>query len=200
MSCQFRNKIQQYKNKYKENTDAPKTIVENPTDNLPETCSTRSATKSVKSLEKKCFICNIVRVCNSNSYREGGLARVETDNTAGKIIERKNIFLNEPTNRHHDSVKRSQISLSGFSDIFAADIYYHNSCYIQFVNKPVNRPTEQDPADLLKTDVLSFFEYKLRTKVVRDKEAYLLHELLLDVTEWSKDKVSINLLFDIPAD
>ena len=35
---------------------------------------------------------------------------------------------------------------------------------------------------------MSLFEYKIRTKIVRDKEAYLLHELLKDVSEFSTEQ------------
>ena len=47
------------------------------------------------------------------------------------------MFIKDPTHRLHDVAKRLDIQLSGFCDIFAADVYYHQSCYIRFVIKNV---------------------------------------------------------------
>ena len=44
----------------------------------PENRCTRFSIDNVKSLEKKCFICNEIRECDANILREGGLGRVDT--------------------------------------------------------------------------------------------------------------------------
>ena len=111
--------------------------------------------------------------------------RVDTHDTARRVLERKEMFIKDPTHRLHDAAKRLDIQLSGFCDIFAADVYYHQSCYIRFVIKKVLNTASK--TDSINTDVLQLFEYKIRTKIVRDKEAYLLHELLTDVSEWSNE-------------
>ena len=54
--------------------------------------ASRSVVGNVRTLEKKCFICNeITTICNE-AYNDGGLARITREDTADKIQERK-IFL-----------------------------------------------------------------------------------------------------------
>ena len=53
-----------------------------------------------------------------------------------------------------------------------------------------NEETEGDKID----DVLELFRYKVKTKIVRDKEAYLLHELLNGVKYLSPEQE-----LDVPA-
>ena len=55
--------------------------------------ATRSAVGNVRTLEKKCFICNEIRTVDNEAYDDGGLARITRKDTADKIEEQKNIFL-----------------------------------------------------------------------------------------------------------
>ena len=104
-------------------------------------------------------------------------------------MERKTMILADTSHRHHAVAERLEILLSGVShDIFAADVYYHQSCYIKFViNSTVCAPNEDDSKKNLIDDVLYLFNYKIRTRIIRDKEAYLLHELLKDIVQWSTE-------------
>ena len=68
----------------------------------------------------------VKRAVDDNSYNEGGLQHCNSNDTASKILERKNVFLYDKTNRHYDAAKRLDIFLSGSAhDEFAADIFYH---------------------------------------------------------------------------
>ena len=181
----FRTKLKKFQDKY---GNIPTYSLEQTTDSNPSIATldspvkTRSSVSRIEALEKKCFICNKIRTIDSNDYKEGGLAKVTLGDTAEKIIERKNIFLQEKESRFFDAAKRLRILLSGSSyDIYAADIYYHQSCYIKFVIKPVQTPTEENLLNKRSEDVLDLFKYKIKTKIIRDKGAYFLHELLKDL-------------------
>ena len=125
---------------------------------------TRKSANPVKFLEKKCFVCNTKRPCDENQYNEGGLTRVQNDDTAKKILDGKEVFLGDPSYRQHNAAKRLDIILSGFSDIFAADVYHHQSCYIKFaINKTAVDTKDQDVfddqfIDEIKEDVMSLFD------------------------------------------
>ena len=95
---------------------------------------------NVKTLERKCFICNEIRTIDDNSYNEGGLLR-RIVVTGSKIMARKDVFVNNKSSRHYIATKRLDILLSGSAR--AADICYHQSCYIKFVIKHVVPATKR---------------------------------------------------------
>ena len=144
---------------------------------------------NVKTLEKKCFICNEIRSVDNNPYNEGGLQRCSCGPTAEKLLARKEVFLQDQAYRFHDAAKRLDILLSGASyDIFAADVFYHQSCYIKFVVNSVAPPSKEELDKKKTEDVMKLFDYKIQTKIVRDKVAYLPHELLMDVKHLSAEQ------------
>ena len=63
-------------------------------------------------------------------------------------------------------------------DVFAADVFYHQSCYIKFLIKPVKLPSSDVLQKNKAQDVLELFKYRIKTKIIRDKEAYLLRNCL----------------------
>ena len=95
-----------------------------------------------RTLEKKCFICNEIRTVNNEAYNDGGLERITCEDTAHKMQERKNIFIVNKESLLFQAAKRFDFSLSGSTyDVFAADVFYHQSCYIKFLIKPVKLPS-----------------------------------------------------------
>ena len=187
LSCRanFRNKISLFQNRYCDQGN-PGTV--GVFSNSPVKHATRLSVSNVKTLEKKCFICNAVRDVDKNSYNQGGLQRCVQEDTAKKILLRKDVFLGIKAHKLNGAAKRLDILLSGSaSDIFAADIFYHQSCYIKFVIKAVVPPSIKDIKGTRSEDVLDLFLYNIKTKIVRDKEANLLHELLNDVRCISED-------------
>ena len=184
----FGSKIQRFKNKYQVVESPSRVQTKKFSDLASPPRTTRKNISNVKSLEKKCFVCNVKRTCDENPYNEGGLQRCECSATSEKILDRKAIFLDDPNHRLHDAAKRLDVILSGFSDIFAADVYYHQSCYIKFAINPQVEKKAQKHVDIISADEMSLFEFKVRTKIVRDREAYLLHELLNDVAELSSEQ------------
>ena len=151
--------------------------------------ATRFVVDNVKTLERKCFICNEIRTSDDNPYNEGGLQRCNRGDTGSKIMKRKDAFVSNKYSRHYSAAKRLDILLSGSArDIFSADICYHQSCYIKFVIKPVVPATNEEIGNCKRDDVLNLFKYKVVIKIIRDNEAYLLHELLKDVKYLSAEQ------------
>ena len=190
----FRTRVIVFENRYGTRpSEAPDGILQGTDIQSPSSSPVKHATRTivdnVRSLEKKCFICNIQRAIDENPYNEGGLQRCTRDDTASKILSRKSAFLHDKVNRYYDAAKRLDILLSGSArDIFAADIFYHQSCYIKFVIKPVLQASNEETERSKRDDVLKLFKYKVKIKIVRDKEAYILHELLNDVKYLSAEQ------------
>ena len=86
------------------------------------------------------------------------------------------------------AAERLKILLSGTAyDVFAEDVYYHHSCYRKFTRLKSVKEIQEDTEAQSRSDVLESFMFKLRIKVIRDKFAYLLHELLNDVKLLSEE-------------
>ena len=101
----------------------------------PETSvrRTRSSTGITTQFAKICFICNEVRPCEGNKYREGGLGVCEFV-TAAQNLEKAANLITE--NRHYyDAKVRLELLTSGQSnDVYSAEVGYHRSCYSNFIN------------------------------------------------------------------
>ena len=77
-------------------------------------------------------VCNIVRPCDTNKYREGGLGVCEFESAASKL---ESSLISIPDgHKFSDARDRLKILISGKSmDIFSAEIRYHQTSYNQFV-------------------------------------------------------------------
>ena len=86
---------------------------------------------------------------------------------------------------YYASAKQLYILLSWTArDIFAASVFcvfYHQSCHKKFATKPVIATSQEEMRRYKIEDFLNLFMYKVTIKLVRDKAAYLLHELLRDI-------------------
>ena len=108
---------------------------------------TRASSTFIKSFEKICFVCIDVRESDDNSYNSGGLARCALNMF-------KDVFFQDENHKFHTAAQCVNILLSGQShDVHAADIYYHQSCYLRFVcNRPkknVNDDAARDEQSVL---------------------------------------------------
>ena len=92
--------------------------------------------------------------------------------------------------KFYSAVRRLQILLGGEShDIFAADIYYHQSCYIKFAIKDIRDSKSESHINQQKIDdVLEIFLQRIKIKIVRETSAFLLNELLKDISSLGKEK------------
>ena len=88
--------------------------------------------------KKLCFVCNSKRICDKNSYRQGGLGRCTEEKAAERLLNRKEEYLKDKDGKHFAAANRLQMIISGeCHGIFAADVYYHNSCYLKFAVNPI---------------------------------------------------------------
>ena len=143
--------------------------------------SEASTARNVSQGNRHYFICDCKRDSDDSRYNEGGLGRCSVLSASKRLIERKGIYMRNPSHRFFQAAKRLDILLSGPShDIFALDVFYHQSCYIKFALAPLQVDDDYLNKER-KQDVLQAFYYQVRTRIVRDKNAFLLNELLEDV-------------------
>ena len=88
-------------------------------------------------MKKQCFVCNVKRKSDEEPYNMGGLRRCDSEDTAIKIIDRKKLLICMENHKLYPAAKRLDVLLSGFYDIFAADVYIHQSCYLKFAINPI---------------------------------------------------------------
>ncbi len=124
--------------------------------------------------------------------RMGGLGRCIVDRSAHKLVTGKDEYLKDPDQRFYVAANRLQIAISGGShDIFAADIFYHQSCYLRLTTRVMSSSVQvKEDEETAKIDVMNEFYGIIREKIIRDKNAYLLHELLKETIDISKIKKS----------
>ena len=136
-----------------------------------------------------CFICNTKRICETSPYNQGGIGRCTEERAANKLLKRKDEYLKDKSHRYHTAANRLELILSGKShDIFAVDVYYHNSCYLKFaVNANTKLGEKNEIEEEIAADVLKEFLGKMKMKVLREKNAYLLRELLEDLKNMSEE-------------
>ena len=130
-----------------------------------------------------CFICNDQRQSDNNPYGEGGLARCSQKDAANKILDKNNYHMQNRNNKFYLAAKRLNMLLSGAShDIFATDIFYHRSCYRNYVRiKKQSVDQEKEKLKIQKDNILQMFFSKTGLKILIDKEAYMLNDLLKDI-------------------
>ena len=88
---------------------------------------------SITSASDLCFICNEETENDHLDYAAGGLSRCARD-TAGKRLERcMQMYLCDKAHQWHNTARRLDLLLKGSaSDIWAADVFTHKLCYLNF--------------------------------------------------------------------
>ena len=148
-----------------------------------ETCTKRPCIKTRLQLDdsvhKICFICYKNRTSDTHKYTEGGLARCESSTNV--IVEKMEMHLQNEESLFFEAAGRLRMKLSCISDIYALDLYYHRSCYLNFVKTlKSNREKMYDDIFLKQQIALKEFYNKDESLVVVVKNAFLLSELLKD--------------------
>ena len=94
--------------------------------------------------------------------------------------ERRVIFLKDTQHRFNSAANRLLLLESGpCHDIYAIDVYYHQSCYIKFALAPTTKKEQQDKRlEDHEKDIQGMFFIAVRMKIVHQKNAYLLNDLL----------------------
>ena len=137
---------------------------------------------TLKNFKRMCFICNEQRESDNSSYNCGGLGRCESENSKTKLHERMTLYLQDKNHKFHDAATRLQMKISFEAhDFYAADVYYHNSCFIKFAVKKITTLPLNEKAEILQNDILDEFFLALKKCVIHEKEAFLLSDLLEDI-------------------
>eukprot|EP00794_Sanderia_malayensis_P019707 gene19707-21653_t len=187
----FRTKVENYEKKFglvedEEDNSVPDSSGESQKE---DRVSRRFSSQHLKE-KRLCFICNVKQSLDSNPYENGGLGRCERSKSANRLLERKEEYIQDKEHRFYAAANRLQLATSGQShDIFAIDIYYHQSCYLKFaVNEQKRQKQIDDDLEEIKDDVMSEIFAKIRTKILREKQAFLLSDLLRDIKNLSDEK------------
>ena len=188
-SCRvnFRTKLDSYREKHGTECGSNSENVAIHEKNSETHRETRSMTKDI-SVEKKflCFVCGEERVVDTNSYMEGGLGRCSHVSSAEKLLEGMRRHVNEEVSPMQNAAKRLQMLNSGQAhDIFAIDVYYHHSCYLRFTrsSRTSQSSTLSDTQQLVEAEFLTY----VKIKIMLQKNAYLLNELLHDIASFSEE-------------
>ena len=79
--------------------------------------------------EKLCFVCREKRMSDSFILNQGGLERCTEERAGNQTKEHTSIFLKDEDSRFYNAAIKLNMLLAGSRDIYAADVYYHQSCY-----------------------------------------------------------------------
>ena len=123
------------------------------------------------------------RSIDPNQFNQGGLGRYCQESSAQKLIPRN---LVDSDSNWYAGTKRLKLLVSGPShDIFAVDVYYHQSCYLCFTK--TKKASIEDGTNFDKEIVIREFNTYIRVKIIKEKSAYLLNKLLEDSNYFSSE-------------
>ena len=87
-------------------------------------------------IRKSCVL--FVKKNGSHNFQpnQSGLGSCTEERAGNRIKERQSIFLKDKDSRFHNAAIKLNILLAGSHNIYAADVYYHQPCYLKYaVNK-----------------------------------------------------------------
>ena len=128
----------------------------------------------------------------NNQYKKGGIARCSLKATAEKRLQKRKLYLKDENHRFHEASKRLDIKVSGRSrDIYGADIFYHQFCYVKYIHwrSSATLYSEINCVDNIRKTVLDVFFFKCKDKNKIQKRSIFFNELLKDVFIISKTQV-----------
>ena len=171
MSCRtnLRTKVDIYAKRYADtegNSESDMDI------SLDESTSLKISEKQ-KSIDKEklCFVCQEKQKSDNFPLNQGGLGRCTEERAGNRIKERTSTFL-----------KDVNILLAGSHDIYAADVYYHQPCYLKHaVNKIAGNAVSNEYEETLSVIILGDFLSKVERCIIFQKSAFLLSNLLKEL-------------------
>ena len=133
-------------------------------------------------------MCVAQKAADSKPYNEGGVGRCSEKGSKEKLtasMRRKN----KPEDDCQEAAHRLNLLLSGPAhDIFAVDVYYYKRCYTNFVcEKEVEGTTSGAEIPGRCEGVKEDFLRLISKKILQEKKAYFLTELIHDIAEVSSD-------------
>ena len=160
--------------------------------NVPETSTDQEradtddhrATRSSLGAKQKhiCFVCNVVNDGEASlAYTRGGLARCGYHHSLSKLKQAQSRHLADSSSRFHMAAERLRLLQSGHCyDEWASDVYYHQKCYVSFTYFWIPRSGSMIDK-LLENEAMKAFDAMVTLKVICERNAYLLKELMDDL-------------------
>lgn len=144
MSNRFSNQNSQFTDRYGLKDSEDECLEDASAESEETTTVNRRSTSEYLKGKRLCFICNLYLASDDKPYNQGGLTRC-TDEKAGKRLqERREIFLKDKQYRFNSATSRLFLLESGpCRDLYAIDVYYHQSCYIKFALAPTTKKEQQ---------------------------------------------------------
>ena len=181
MSCRtnLRTKVDIYSKRYAEtesNSENDMDISLNESTSLKISVKRKSIDK-----EKLCFICQVKRKPDNLPLNQGGLGRCTEELAGNRIKERTSFFLKDKDSRFHIAAIKLNILLAGSHDIYTADAYYHQSCYLKYAVNKIAENAESNEFEETSVNILDEFLSKVERCIIFQKSAFLLSNLLKEL-------------------
>ena len=125
------------------------------------------------------FVYQEKRKSDNFPLNQGELGKCTDERAGNRCKERTSIFLKDEGNRFHNAAIKLKILLSGFHNIYTADVYYHQSCYLKHaVNKIAENAESNGYGETLSVNILDGFLSKVEQCIIFQKSVFLLNNLL----------------------
>ena len=129
-----------------------------------------------------CFVCQEKRKSDNFRLNQGGLGRCTEERAGNQIKEHTSIFVKDEDSRFHNAAIKLNMLLAGSHDIYAADVYSHQSCYLKYaVNKIAGNAESNEYEEILSVNILDDFSSKVERCIIFQKLAFLLSNLLKEL-------------------
>ena len=128
---------------------------------------------------------------DSKSYNSGGLGKFMEDGAEAKLRECLVLGQDTENSRFKFANDRLRVLMADAHDIFAANILYHKKCYSFYLTLIRKKRYCQEDIEIIKDQkdnevyVMKKFLDLFHKKVLIDRNAYLMTELVQDIHEVS---------------
>ena len=163
-----------------------------PSDSLTPAWTPRHSNVMESSL---CFVWDTRQENEDAHYNNGGKGRCSLDSSKSKLIEAQKIHILNESSHFYTAANCFKGARSGSAhDIFTADVLYHKSCYNKFIyillQQKRKRQQQQEEKDQKNKneEVIRRFCRLIEQKMLNDKKAFLLIDLLGDISDLSDEE------------
>ena len=142
--------------------------------NSESTSSKISVKRKSIDREKLCFVCQEKRKSDNFPLNQGGLGRCTEERVGNRIKERTSIFLKDEDRRFHNAAIKLNILFAGSHNIYAADVYYHQSCYLKYAVNKIAGNAESNEYEETSVNILDDFLSKVERCIIFQKSAFFV--------------------------
>ena len=135
-------------------------------------------------------MCNVETKDDNKPFNSGGLGRCSEPNAVSKIQRSRDLKIQDEGHMFHAAAKQLDVILSGASyDVFAVDVYYHKTCYVNFTYAYDRKLPSADAAEkeTLVVEIMDTFFKLFHCMVIEDQNTHFVRELNDDIKEISED-------------